>query len=250
MWTALLFAGDDTAMPSLAASHGVAMQALVPVAGETMVTRAARTLLACPRIDRLIVVSVSPEILAAHPSTAWLAYHPRVQLAVGDTLGGSVAAIAGTPDAQFPLLVASTEHPLLTAEMVGAFLSELGDADVAMALVSRDAMLRQFPDAQRPWSRFRDGGFCSVNLFALTGPAALGVARRWGGWDRRRGGLMAMVGASGLLSLWAAMAWAGRRNRVRLRAIVLDDAAAAVAMDHPADHALAEMVLAKRASAR
>src|SRR3546814_14730152 len=77
--TAILLAGARPVPDPLAVAAGVAVKPLVPVAGEPMINRPARALLAHPAVGRLVVLTQAPELFAADPATAWLAEHPKVR---------------------------------------------------------------------------------------------------------------------------------------------------------------------------
>lgn len=251
-WTAVLLAGSRPGGDALARAHGVALKAQIPIEGEAMVTRVAKTLLACGPIERIVVLTQSPDELRTH-----LPVSPRISLqpslgTIAETLRGFVANDA----APWPLFVTTADHPLLGPATVQDFLERAG-ADVAVGVVSRDVLRRRFPDNERTWLRFADGRFTGANLFALTGPRALAALDWWAGieQDRKKGWrLLAKLGPwllvcalLGRLSLHAALDAMGKRLGVTLQAVPLDDPLAAVDVDKPSDLALASEVLAGRA---
>ncbi|HEX7741822.1 MAG TPA: 4-diphosphocytidyl-2C-methyl-D-erythritol synthase, partial [Sphingobium sp.] len=77
--TALLLAGSRPGADPLAQAAGVSIKPLAPVAGEPMINHPARALIAHPAIGRVIILTQTPDLYAADPSTAWLADHPRVR---------------------------------------------------------------------------------------------------------------------------------------------------------------------------
>ena len=171
-WTALLLAGQRPGVDPLAAHFGETWKALVPVRGQTMLSRVARTLLDCPSIDRIIVLAQAPSALTATSDTAWLAREPRIEFSASmASISQSVAGAAGTL-APWPVLVTTADHALLTPAMVEDFISGVGDADVAVALVERANLLGRYPGNKRTWLKFRGGAYSGANLFALTGERA------------------------------------------------------------------------------
>jgi hypothetical protein len=124
-----------------------------------MLSRVARTLLASPGIERVVVLSQSPEALVDRPETKWLAAEPRVRFRVSaGSISRSVADVAGSADAPWPVLVTTADHPLLTPDMVAAFVAGAGGADVAVALVERRTLLARYPGNRRTWLRVSGRG--------------------------------------------------------------------------------------------
>ena len=258
MWTALLLAGQRPGVDALAAAFGEERKALVRVGGEPMLSRVARTLLDCPEVARVVVLAQDAGALFAAPGCEWLASEPRVTgAASGGGIATSVAAVAGTAAAPWPVLVTTADHPLLTPAMVAAFVAGAGAADVAFGVVERRVVLAAHPDNRRTWLKFRGGAWSGANLFALRGAAAAPALALWSGVekDRKSGwrliwqlgpGLLAGA-ALRLLSLEAAVARLGHRLGLVARAVPLTFAEAAIDVDKPSDHALAEAILKARA---
>lgn len=255
-WTALLLAGQRPGTDPLAAHFGETWKALVSVGGEPMLSRVARTLLASPSVGHVVVLAQSPEALTARPETAWLATESRVSFATSmASISRSVGAVAGRV-APWPVLVTTADHALLTPDMVESFVADVGDADLAVALVERRTLLARYPGNKRTWLRFRGGAYSGANLFALTGPGARGALDLWAGveQDRKKGWkLVAAFGPWLLLraltrtiTLHAGLAAAGRRLGLEARAVVLPQPEAAIDVDKPADHKLAEAILTAR----
>jgi len=257
MWTALLLAGQRPGVDALAVAFGQTRKALVRVGGEPMLSRVARTLLDCPDVTRVVVLAQDWEGLIADPGCAWLVAAPRVTFAAsGGGIATSVAAVAGGDEAPWPLLVTTADHPLLTPAMVAAFLAGAGDADIAAAVVERRVVLGAYPANRRTWLKFRGGWWSGANLFALAGPRTLPALALWArleqdrksGWRLiwRLGPSLLLGGGLRLLTLAGAARRFGAKLGVVARAVPLPDAEAAIDVDKPSDHALAERILAAR----
>jgi GTP:adenosylcobinamide-phosphate guanylyltransferase len=255
-WTALLLAGQRPGQDPLAAHFGETWKALVPVGGEPMLSRVARTLLACPSIEQVAVLAQQPDALTARPATAWLADEPGVRfLPSVASISRSVANVAGG-GAPWSVLVTTADHALLTPAMVEEFIGGVGEADVAVGVVERRNLLGSYPDNRRTWLKFRGGAYSGANLFALTGERARAALDLWASveHDRKKGWrLMAAFGPWLLLraltrtvTLEAGLAAAGRRLGLAAKPVVLSQPEAAIDVDKPADHALAEKILSAR----
>lgn len=255
-WTALLLAGQRPGTDPLAAHFGETWKALVQVRGQTMLSRVARTLLDCRSIDRIIILAQAPGELIAKADTAWLAREPRIEFQASiASISQSVAAAAGSA-AAWPVLVTTADHALLTPQMVEDFVAGVGDADVAVALVERANLLGRYPGNRRTWLKFRGGAYSGANLFALTGERARAALDLWAGVEQDRKKGWKLVGAFGPLlllraltrtvTLEAGLAAAGRRLGIKARPVVLRQPEAAIDVDKPADHELAESILSAR----
>src|SRR5579875_3016396 len=96
-YTAILLAGERPGETGFARSRGVSAKALIPVAGEPMLARVARALLAAPSVGRILVLTQAPERLRAE-APEWLEKEPRIGWAAsGDTIALSIGALAGSP---------------------------------------------------------------------------------------------------------------------------------------------------------
>jgi len=187
----------------------------------------------------------------------WLRSEPRVGTAVSvDTISQSIAAIAGSPSAPFPILVVTGDHALLTPAMVDGFLGRLGDADAAVAVVERHVVESGYPETRRTWLRLRGGHYSGANLFALRTELARRALALWAGTERDRkkalrlmlafGPVLALQALTRTISLDSALNKLGKRIGLRIRAVPMPQPEAAIDVDKPADLALAERILIAR----
>lgn len=255
-WTAILLAGQRPGVDPLAQAFGETWKAKVLIAGEAMLSRVARTLLASPSIDRVVVMAQDPAALFTG-DCAWLAREPRVATAISHSgIATSVAAVAGTAAAPWPVMVTTADHPLLTCAMIEKLAKDAPPADVAVGVVASRTLLAAYPDNKRTWLRFADERYTGANLFALTGAPAANALRAWSEVERDRkkalkliwhfGPLLALRALTRTITLAGAMKVAGRRLGFAARPIVLPWAEAGIDVDKPSDHALAEHILLKR----
>ncbi len=254
VWTAIILAGQRPGIDPLAAHFGQSWKALVPIAGEAMLTRVVRTLNAVPDIGKILVLGQDPSVLA--PA---LAGAEKVHvLPSGTGISTSILAHAGADYAPWPVLVTTADHPLLTPAMVQTFLAQAGraGADVSVAMVEKQVMLAEYPDTRRTWLRFRDGHWSGANLFALRTQRAQAALTLWSAAEQDRkkawklflhfGPMLAVRALTRTIGLADALARAGQRLGLSARLIAMPMAEAAIDVDKPADHALAETILARR----
>jgi GTP:adenosylcobinamide-phosphate guanylyltransferase len=255
-WTAILLAGERPGGDPLAAAVGAPAKALIPVAGEAMLARVARTLLAAPSISDVVILAQDPaRLLALAPP--WIAREARIRaVAGGGGISTSLAAIVGRPAAPWPVLVTTADHPLLTVAMIEHFIAGAGDADIAVAMAERATVLAAYPDNRRTWLKLRDGAWSGANLFALSGPRAQAALQAWSEVEQDRkkaarllshfGPWLAIRALTRTIGLADALAQAGRRLGLTARLVAMIEAEAAIDVDKPADLALAERILAAR----
>lgn len=258
MWTALLLAGQRPGVDALAAGFGETKKALIRVDGVPMLARVARTLLDSPEVGRVVILAQDAVSLAEASGCEWLAGEPRIGFAQsGRGIATSVLAVGGSPAAPWPVLVTTADHPLLTPAMIAAFIAGAGDADVAVGVVEQRVVLAAYPRNKRTWLRFRGGAWSGANLFALQGDRARPALEMWAGVERERKSGWRLIGQLGplllagaalrLLTLDGAVARLGRKLGLKARAVALPFAEAAIDVDKPSDHQLAEQILKARA---
>ncbi len=259
--TAIVLAGSRPGGDPLARAAGVATKALVPVAGRPMIEPVARTLLAHPRVGKVVVMAQQPEMLAQDPQTRWLEREDRVVLSrSGGGISQSLLDWTNTNPFVFPLLVTTADNVLLTRDMIDAFMAGAADADIAAAMVERRVLMRAYPESRRTWLRFRGGAWSGANLFWLGSPRAARVLEKWREIEQDRkkgwkivlafGPLLLLAAALRLLSIGGALARAGRRLGVDARVVPMPMAEACIDADKPEDIVLIERILAQRTVAR
>lgn len=252
-YTAIVLAGSRPGRDRFAESRGTDLKALIPVGGEPMVRRAVRALLSSDRVARLIVMTQAPERVASA-----LPDDPRVAVVKSQaTIAATLLELCTNMTVPWPLLVTTADHALLDAETVDEFCRAAGDADIAIGVVDREALLARLPRTRRTWVRLRGGAYTGANLFALRSPAVAPAIELWRSveQDRKKGwrlislfGPMAVLGAAlRLLTLDGVLARAGRKLKLAVKAVRLSNPLAGVDVDKAEDHALAEAIIAGKA---
>lgn len=256
-FTALVLAGSRPDDP-VARACGVSHKALVPAGGVPMLARVLAALQASRSVGRIAVCIEDPAVLERLPGLrAAVAAGEVAVLAAAASPSRSVLAAAESL-AAFPLLVTTADHALLSAEMVDRFCDSArgSGADIAVGLAPASVILRDYPEAQRTFLRFRDDRYSGCNLFALLTPQALAAVRFWTAAERHRKrpwrlvrsfGLLALLRfALGRMTLDEAMRRAGRAVGADAAAVRMKQAEAAIDVDKPADLALVESILRRR----
>ncbi len=253
-WNVLVLAAGRGPNDPMAKAYRVSHKCLVSVGGEPMLKRVVRTLGAHPAVASITVSIERRELLddALGPLAGKVHFLPPRESAARSAL----AALESKP--QFPWLITTGDHPLLTREMLQHFLAEAtsSGADLCAGLASAETILARFPDAQRTFLAFGADRVSGCNLFALTSERALKALVFWHQLDHMRKRPWRLVGAfgpvallrfaTGMFTLDSAFALASRRLGLSARPVLMPFAEAAVDVDKPADKELAERILAER----
>ena len=247
-----MLAGSRPGSDAFAERHGTDLKALIPVGGEPMVRRPVLALLASDRIAMVRVLAQQPDRVGAV-----LPAHPKLTVeASSDTIAATLERVCNDPATAWPVLVTTADHALLNPAMIDDFCGRAGDADIAIAMVERRALLERLPETARTWIRLKGGAYSGANLFLLRSPKAGSAIALWRSveQDRKKGWRLLMAlgpalfagAALRLLTLDQLLARIGARLDLDIRAIAMTDPLAAVDVDKPDDHRLVEAILAAR----
>ncbi|MCW2798489.1 nucleotidyltransferase family protein [Nocardioides sp.] len=252
-YTAIVLAGSRPGRDAFAESFGTDLKALIPVAGEPMVRKPVRALLASESVDQVIVLSQAPERIAAV-----LPDDIRIVMRTSEgTIAQTMLGLCEEPGLQWPLLVTTADHALLDSGTVDEFCRGAQGADVAVGVVEGTLLTRRVPNTRRTWLKFRGGAYTGANLFALGSPKVAPAIELWRSveQDRKKGwrliawlGPAVSIGAAlRLLGIDAVLARLGRKLGLKIIAVRLSNPLAGIDVDKAEDHALTESVLAGRA---
>ena len=251
-YTAVVLAGSRPGGDRLAEQFGTSLKALIRVAGEPMVRRPVRALLASGNIGSVVVLTQARDEIAAA-----LSDDPRLTVWESEgTIAETMLGLCSDARVQWPLLVTSADHALLDTAMVDEFCRDAGGADIAIGVVERELLVRRLPASRRTWLRFRGAAFTGANLFALRSPQVASGIELWRSveQDRKKGWrLFALLGPGVLfgtllrrLSIEDVLERVGRKLGLRLSAVRLANPLAGLDVDNAEDHALVEAILEGR----
>lgn len=250
---ALILAGRRPGGDALAAAEGVSHRALVELGGRPMLARVVEAVREATGGAPLAISIDDAAVLGTLPELAGDAVRLHESLA---TPSASVADVLARRDAARPLLVTTADHPLLGVDALRRVLAVQReyDAEVAVGVVDAARVAARFADARPTALPLRGAAWCGANCFALRGEGARRAVDFWIRAERQRkrpwrllagfGPRLALAFALRRLDLDAAVAAIGRRLGARVRAVPLDDPAAALDVDDAADLALARRLLA------
>ena len=250
--TAVVLAGSRPGKDPFAESYGTDLKALIPVGGKPMVQRPVEALLASADVKSVRVLGQQPErIREVLPADSRLSVE-----ASGDTIASTLEKMCVDPNVQWPILLTTADHALLTPDMIADFLAKSQATDIAIGVVGREALTKRLPHTQRTWLKFRGGAYSGANLFLLGGPNIRSTLELWRSNEQNRKeawrmlltvGLFAGLGALlRLRTLQQTLDSVGRKLGLNIRAVELSDPLAAVDVDKPADHELVTAILEGR----
>ncbi|MCS6924913.1 MAG: NTP transferase domain-containing protein [Candidatus Binatia bacterium] len=229
---------------------------LLPVAGVPMLVRVVRSVAASSRVAEIVISSDDPASLHTLPElTAWvesgrLRFHRSCA-----SPAASVVDYVTHVTQEWPLLVTTADHPLLTTAMVDYFCEAAcaSQADVAVGVVAASLFFARYPHSRRTFIPLRGESFCGTNLFSLHTPRAVVAARFWayaGQFRKRPWRLVSTFGLATLalfacrrLDLHAAAAHVSRLLGVQVAAVPMPFAECAIDVDNADDLALATQIL-------
>lgn len=254
--TALVLAGSRAGGDPLAEHAGVSHKALIDIAGRTMIERVVAALAAAPSVSRIVICIDRTDVLAGLPGLQPSACAKPIDTMPASS-GPSASVAAALEREGTPLLIVTGDHPLMQAQWIEAFVADVpAEADVAVGLARRAAVLAAVPDTQRTWLRFSDDWFSGCNLFLMRGPAARGAVTLWQQIEAERKRPVRMIVRLGIgyalrylagwLSLDMALRRLGALSHARLAWVDITDGLAAVDVDKPADLELVRRLVASR----
>lgn len=251
---AFVLAGARASGDALAEAHNVPSKAHIQVAGRSMISRVLETLADSASKPRITIIGLE-NADALEAEEGW----PESQRSPGaDGPAASVHGAIERSDGNFPILVTTCDHALLTPEIVDQFLRDslASSADLTVALARRSEIEAAYPDVHRTYLKFGDAHYSSCNLFYLLTPKAKEVVSFWRAAeeDRKRPwriawrfglvrALRLLIGRPPLAGVFEIVSG---RIGVDIKPIVLPFADAAVDVDTPDDLTLVERVIAER----
>lgn len=254
----VVLAGSRGGHDPVAVAAGVSEKALAPVAGRAMLLRVIDALSAAPETGRIWVAAPDHAEFLQLGELARLVGEGSVWL-TGTGAGPADSILVALDDGvALPFLVATADSPLLTPAIIAEFVAgaRLSGADIAVGLAHETVIRAAYPDTQRTYLRFREGGVSGCNLFYVANQRGVAAIRFWRRAQRERKRPWRLVRAFGLwplllfltrrLSLEAALRRAGEVIGCRGAAVRIGIAEAAIDVDKPQDLALVERILVER----
>ena len=240
----LILAGQREGVSDpLCEAAGVFHKADIPVAGVPMLDRVVKVLSNAGFSKNIYVSGYFGDNLKQVPS--------------GKGPADSVAL--GLADInQYPCLITTCDHALLTVDMVQRFIegAEAAGTDICVGFATETTITAQYPKTKRTYLRFSDEAVSGCNLFYIANADGVKAIEFWKSVQHLRKNplkLARKVGvgiglkyAIGRLSLQGAFEYAGKRIGITAAPVLLPFAEAAMDVDKPSDLDLIETILQAR----
>ncbi|MEE4145484.1 MAG: nucleotidyltransferase family protein [Halieaceae bacterium] len=256
---AVVLAGDRTKKDSLIKHSRAGCKALIEIDGIPMVRRVLNALQQSRAVSKIVLAGPEAhEVAMDKPLSELIASEEISWYAPEASPSASAYHTMQSLEPDTPVLLTTTDHPLLTREIVDAFSRQslADDADVTVGLAPYALITEAYPGIKKTVFRFSDGDFCGCNLFAFLTPEGRQAASFWRKIEQQRKKPLVLIGLLGwrmvlryrlgLLSLEEALCRLGKRLGLRMHAVILPYANAAIDVDSIADLELVSDFLADR----
>ena len=202
-FNAIVLAGERPGGSPLAQAAGVAANVLVPVGGEPCLARVLAALRASPAIASILVCGPAEHVVRQSAPLQGLLKGEGVRW-MAPQAGPSASALAGLSETRIPALLTSGDHALLTADIVTDFCARAAkvNADFVIGLVPYELVAARYGGSKRTMLRFRDGTYCTSNLFAIPSSRGAAALSLWRGFEADRKHPLRMARKLGLRALF------------------------------------------------
>ncbi len=258
-FTAIVLAGKRNDNDPVASIFGHKYKALVPLMGRPMIAYAVDALRASPSVGDIHVVFDGQEELFASCSKLkdeLDAANVKVVATAKSICQSIIKAIEET-GYQFPYLVTTADHALLTPEVVDYFCAEAQHlTGFGAGFVEEKYIKAMHPESKRTYLPFKDTKLSGANLFAVMSQDSIKILEFWKNVENERKSPFKLFKAFGFINLVGLML---RRFTVRGAfkraskvlgaegvAIKLPYAEAAIDVDSPRDYMQVTKILESR----
>lgn len=253
-WHAVILAAGRGPDDPMAKAYGVAHKCLLPVAGVPMLLRVVQALEATD-----IVKPYALSIEAGAPYAKALEKNSKsVTPMVPQNSAPSSALAAIAQLGNYPILITTGDHPLLTPEMLNHFMieAEASKADMLAGLATGETIRAAYPETRRTYFKLGGTEVSGCNIFAVMNEKGLRLVEAWQDIEKNRKKPMKLIAAFGVLPLIEfllgrltperAFARISQRLSIIAKPVFMPFAEAAIDVDKPDDLKLAEKILLNR----
>lgn len=245
----VILAGQrDGVVDPLCAEAGTDKKAVIPIMGRPMLDYV---------LDALSAAGLSEPF---HISGYTADHDTRLTQAPseGGPAGSTLAAIENRMD--YPVLVTTADHPLLTREMIEVFVTgaRKTGADFCVGLAEKTIIQPAYPNVKRTYLKFADRPVSGCNLFYVANETGLEAIRFWAKAQQDRKRPLRLASRFGFRILWdyvtcrltleGAFAYASKRMNMIAKPVLIPIAEAAIDVDKPSDKILVEKIVSGRMS--
>ena len=255
-FTAVVLAADREIDNPVARAAGTACKAFAPVAGVPMVLRVLDALKNSDSVGSCVLCGPSwSSIEQLHELRARITSDELTWIDHQATPSSSAYQAMQSLSVNTPVLITSSDHAMLSPQIVDNFCRQARacDCDVVAALASYKLVNSTYPEVRRTTLKFRDGVYCSCNLFGFLTSRARVAADFWRRVEQQRKSPLRVIGALGwftvlryilgMLSLEQSLHQLSGRLGVKAGTVLLPYAQAAVDVDTVADWQFVQKII-------
>jgi GTP:adenosylcobinamide-phosphate guanylyltransferase len=255
-FTGVVLAADRGMSDPVALEIGVPCKSFVPVGGRPMLLRVLDTLRDAHEIDAIAICGPSQDLVVQQSELNNLIKGKKIRWVKNlSTPSSSTYHVLDLLSDHIPILVTTSDHALLRAEIVDYFCREARktDYDLVVGLTSYEQVMRSYPETKRTVIRLSDGGFCGCNLFAFLTPRARRAAEFWQKIENNRkkpwhiikimGWTVVLRYLMGRLSLAEGLSRLSKQMNLKAGAVMLPFPEAAIDVDKVSDWHLVEDIV-------
>lgn len=259
LFTAVVLAGERGPDDPLVKITGACCKAMIEIDGTPMILRVLQALETATRVNACLVSGPEKDQLAAIPALDRLVASQAIEWSAPAQTPSTSAheAMQSIPSGQ-PILVTTADHPLLSPAIIDEFCGRSldRDLDIAVGLAPYGLVRAAWPGMKKTVLHFSDNDYCGTNLFAFLTDRGRQLADYWRRVESQRKNPLRIIrilgwGAViryllGRLTLENALQLLSHRLDLRIGAVILEQADAAVDVDSIADHKIVQDKLANR----
>jgi GTP:adenosylcobinamide-phosphate guanylyltransferase len=205
VFTAIILAADREMHNPVAAAAGVRCKSMAPVNGTPMLFRVIEALASSGHVSNQILCGPPQSIMDQEPALKEYVTSGRVGWKENQATPSLSAfhAMASLP-VEVPLLLTTSDHALLSPRIVDHFCREAckAELDVAAAVVRHEIVTAAYPHTRRTAYKFRDGAYCSCNLFAFMTPRSRQVPNFWRRVEQQRKNPLRVINILGWMTVF------------------------------------------------
>jgi GTP:adenosylcobinamide-phosphate guanylyltransferase len=204
IFTAIVLAADREEDNPVARAAGVRCKSLAPINGTPMIFRVLEALSSSGRVkDR--VLCGPPKIIMEQESelNEYIAAGKVDWMANQATPSLSAYHVMESLPEDTPILLTTSDHALLSPRVVDYFCNAALESgcDVVAGVALHETVTAAYPETHRTAYRFKDGSYCSCNLFAFLTPRARQAPNFWRRVEQQRKNPLRVINELGWITV-------------------------------------------------
>ena len=204
LFTAVVLAADREADNPVAKAAGVRCKSLAPIGGTAMIFRVLEALSSSNRVKDRILCGPPKTIMDQEPELSGYVNSGKAGWMENLTTPSlSAQHVMQSVPEDIPVLLTTSDHALLSPRIVDYFCSEAqkSGCDVVAAVARQETVAGAYPQTRRTAYRFKDGAYCSCNLFAFLTRRARAAPSFWRRVEQQRKNPLLVINALGWITV-------------------------------------------------